>query len=57
MAAGPAVPYTWNTRLSPPCLVLRPWSGPRQIRTQLFRVYHVEMDTRINTVKAWARHI
>lgn len=31
--------------------------GPRQIRTQLFRVYHVEMDTENNTVKAWARHI
>lgn len=31
--------------------------GPRQIRTQLFRVYHVEMDTAANTVKVWARHI
>lgn len=32
-------------------------SKPRQIRTQLFRAYHVEMDTENHIIKAWARHI
>lgn len=30
---------------------------PRQIRTQLFRVYHVEVNTENHIIKAWARHI
>ena len=31
--------------------------GPRQIRDQFFRIYHIEHDTQNHTVKAWARHI
>lgn len=59
-AAVPAIPPTPGVPGVPGIPAVPGYStvvGPRQIRTQLFRVYHVEMNTENNTVKAWARHI
>lgn len=53
----PAVPATPEIPAIPAVPGYSTVVGPRQIRTQLFRVYHVEMDTQNHTVKVWARHI
>lgn len=53
----PAVPATPEIPAIPAVPGYSTVVGPRQIRTQLFRVYHVEKDPQNHAVKVWARHI